>query len=217
MTVIKICGIKEVETLRLLAELHVDYAGFVFAPSKRQVTGDQVRQMVEQVSNRPRLAGVFVNPSLQELEDVFESASLDVIQLHGDETVEFIQTVKEKYKLSQIWKAIRVQSVPQVQQAIDLFSPNVDAFLLDAYHPTQAGGTGERFSWEQIAFVRENSGEKPFFVAGGISLDNVDELLTQFEVSCVDISSGVETEHQKDPEKIRSFVERVRACETSRR
>ncbi|MGC5324572.1 phosphoribosylanthranilate isomerase [Brevibacillus sp. SYSU BS000544] len=216
MTVIKICGIKDAKTLELLSDLQVDYAGFVFAPSKRQVTGEHARQLVEQASRYPRLAGVFVNPALQEVSDVLEAVSLDVVQLHGDESTEFIEALKNKTNC-QIWKAIRVQNCQQVLEAIGRYALLVDAFLLDAYHPTQAGGTGERFSWEQISEVSESFGDKPFFVAGGISLENVDELLTRYAVSCVDISSGVETDQVKDPVKIRSFVERVRACEASRR
>lgn len=216
MTVVKICGIKDAMTLSLLHQLGVDYAGFVFAASKRQVTPIQVRKMLIQVKKHPALVGVFVDPTIDELWEAISMAPLDVIQLHGEESTELIQEIKENFSC-QVWKAIRVKERSQVEQSIKLYQPHVDAFLLDAYHPTQAGGTGERFSWAEIPQLKELVGETPFFVAGGINPANVGELIGVYQAERIDLSSGVETEDQKDPEKIRQLMERVRKYETNRR
>lgn len=214
MTTIKICGIKDTQTLGLLQELEVDYAGFVFAPSKRLVTPDQVQKLLEELDGYPKLVGVFVNPSREQLQETLSLVPLDVIQLHGEESVDFIKEYRERFS-GQIWKAIRVTNRQQILPVIEHYRPYVDAFLVDAYHPTQAGGTGERFSWSEIPSIQERMKETPCFIAGGINGANVDELITTYGVTQIDISSGVETDGHKDPRKIREFVERVREYETN--
>ncbi|MGD8189215.1 phosphoribosylanthranilate isomerase [Brevibacillus ginsengisoli] len=213
MTTIKICGIKDAPILRLLDQLSVDYAGFVFAPSKRQVTPQQVQELLAKVESHPKLVGVFVNPSHQELKETLSLVPLDAVQLHGEETVDFIHELKAYYT-GQIWKAIRVVEKQQVLQLIERYRQHVDAFLIDAYHPAHAGGTGERFSWSEIPFIHERMGETPCLIAGGINLSNIDELLTKYGATQIDLSSGVETDGRKDPIKIRALVERVREYET---
>lgn len=216
MTIVKICGIQDEQTLQLLQQEKVDYAGFVFAPSKRQVTPAQVQSLLTRVAGHPKLVGVFVNPDLTTLQETISVVPLDVIQLHGDETIGLIQEVR-KFSSCHIWKAIRVKEKQQVQSLVEEYRPYVEAFLLDAYHPTQSGGTGERFSWSEIPFIHEIMRETPFFIAGGINQTNVDELIGTYGAKQIDISSGVETEGHKDPAKIRELLGRVREYETNNR
>jgi len=210
MTKLKICGIKESSTLQLLHELAVDYVGFVFAPSKRQVTAQEVKAMLTQVSGYPYPVGVMVNPTLGEIESIMQQVPLHAVQLHGQETPDFCEQVRRRFGV-EVWKAISVR-----EEATDEFSeikkytPYVQSVLFDTHDPKVAGGTGRRFSWEQIPQLQRETGDTPYFIAGGINLENVRELLQGYHPFGVDISSGVETDGKKDETKIRQFVERVR-------
>ncbi|MEJ8544856.1 phosphoribosylanthranilate isomerase [Brevibacillus borstelensis] len=212
MTQIKICGIKRAETLACLTQLAVDYVGFVFAFSKRQVTGQQAEAVLRAVPGHPPAVGVFVNPSLAELEEVLDQAQLSVIQLHGRETPDFCHEVQERFSLP-VWKAMAVGSDKggdTEAEQIKAYRGVTNALLFDTYDPALAGGTGKRFSWEQIPFLQKCASPLPCIIAGGIHGENVGELIRNYRPSVIDVSSGVETEGEKDEQKIREFVGRVR-------
>jgi len=204
MTAIKVCGIKNRETFEQLQTLPVEYVGFVFAPSKRQVTAEQVAELTQGHVGSRKLVGVFVNHSIEEIGRIAEVAGLHVLQMHGDETPEFCQKLREQTGLA-VWKAWGVRHDERDAQLADYLG-KVDAVLLD----NERGGTGERFPWESIPQLREYLPDVPLFVAGGLNSDNVGELLQTHSVDGVDVSSGVETDGTKDPEKISCFVTRVR-------
>jgi phosphoribosylanthranilate isomerase len=210
VTQVKICGIRESETLALLTELQADYVGFVFAPSKRRVDAQTARDVLAAVPGHPPAVGVFVNPSLEELESVLSRVPLAAIQLHGQEPPTFCRMVRERFSRP-VWKALAVGEDDDPERRIGLYGECVDAFLFDTYDPAQAGGTGKRFSWEQIPRLKAACGNIPMVVAGGINSDNVEELISRYAPACIDVSSGVETDGKKDARKIRSFMERVRA------
>lgn len=224
---VKICGIKSADTLRGIGRLPIDHIGFVFAPSKRRVTpetaGELIRLLEAEGSRESglfRTAGVFVNPSLDELREVMASAPLDIIQLHGQETPEFCAKVKEAFGVT-VFKAVPVpegssaEGAEEAQGLIDRlkpYAPVVDVFLLDTYDPVIGGGSGRTFSWEAIPPVRDwaRSVGRKLLIAGGLHADNVEHLLKEYAPDGVDISSGVETEGVKDINKIKTFVERVK-------
>ena len=210
MTQVKICGIRESETLALLTELQVDFVGFVFAPSKRRVDVQATREMLAAVPGHPPAVGVFVNPTLEELDAVLSQVPLAVIQLHGQESPDFCRTVRERFSRP-VWKALAVGEDDDPGKRICSYADCVDAFLFDTYDPAQAGGTGKRFSWEQIPRLKTACEKITTVVAGGINSDNVEELIARYAPAVIDVSSGVETEGKKDAKKIRSFMERVRA------
>ncbi|UFJ42772.1 phosphoribosylanthranilate isomerase [Brevibacillus humidisoli] len=209
MTCVKICGVRDAETLRLLSEQNVDYVGFVFAESRRRVSPQQVGEMLRQVPDHPPAVGVFVNPTREELDNVFEHALLQVIQLHGRESPDDCVRVRDRYHTA-VWKAISVKDGEQLAAEVDRYRSCVDAFLFDTYDKVLAGGTGRRFSWERIPELAELAGSVPFFVAGGIDSVNVGRLLDAYGPQAIDISSGVETDGVKDHNKIQTFLERVR-------
>lgn len=212
MTKIKICGVKRIETLRVLTEWGVDYAGFVFVPSKRQVSAGEAGELLRAVPGHPPAVGVFVNPSLQELEEVLQEARLSVIQLHGQESAAFCQQVRERFSLP-VWKALAVGKDGERSDRRAEMEPYLavtDGLLFDTYDPSLAGGTGKRFSWEQIPQLQQWSAPLPCIVAGGIHAGNVGELVATYQPAVIDVSSGVETAGEKDTEKIRELVERVR-------
>ncbi|GED66681.1 N-(5'-phosphoribosyl)anthranilate isomerase [Brevibacillus reuszeri] len=212
MTKLKICGIKRTETLTLLKELEVDYVGFVFAPSKRQIDAATAKALLESVAGHPPAVGVFVNPSMEELSEILREVPLAVIQLHGQETPSFCQEVQERFSLP-VWKALAVGGEADAAMEIKRYTGKVAAFLFDTYDPSMAGGTGKRFSWEQVPLLQENCGEAACVIAGGINPENVAELVNRYPAQMIDVSSGVETDGEKDALKIKALVERVKANE----
>ncbi|MET3289502.1 UNVERIFIED_CONTAM: phosphoribosylanthranilate isomerase [Brevibacillus sp. OAP136] len=209
MTHVKICGIRTQETLQLLVELQVDYVGFVFAPSKRQISGLEAGRLLAAVENHPVPVGVFVNPTVEELDEVLSYANLDVIQLHGQESPAFCAEVKERFG-KKVWKAISVGKPGFSASSLAQYRLSVDGFLFDTYSADMAGGTGKRFDWAAIPQLMEETAGQASVFAGGIDGQNVGELLASFAPQAIDVSSGVETDGVKDEQKLREFMKRVR-------
>lgn len=220
---VKMCGISKIETIPAVIEANPDYMGLVFAPSKRQVTVDQAKTLVEelhkqyanrynrdaeQYSNQTlihqesiKTVGVFVNETVESLLKIAKEVKLDVIQLHGDEDESFIQTLKEQSNV-EVWKAVQVRSAADAEAWID---SSADMLLFDAYHKDERGGTGEVFDWSCLDVF-----ERPFMLAGGIDSTNVARAIRTVRPYGIDISSGIETEGVKDNEKIKAFTNIVR-------
>jgi phosphoribosylanthranilate isomerase len=220
---VKICGLQDVEVLKSMINLPVDYIGVVFAPSRRRITPEQGADLRTVLSDwtmfdRPKLAGVFVNPTLEELESIMQISRLDVIQLHGQESPEFCEEVKQRFG-TEVFKAF---SFPKEETgsladdtallALDPYKNVVDAILLDTFDPLYGGGSGKTFAWERIPFYAEWAKKHGIvlFVAGGLQPDNVQQLIQTYAPDGVDVSSGVESEGVKDIAKITAFVERVK-------
>ncbi|EFM09759.1 Phosphoribosylanthranilate isomerase [Paenibacillus curdlanolyticus YK9] len=219
-TRIKICGLRDRETIRSMHGLNVDAIGFVFAQSKRQVSPELASDLIEEVrawptasseGTAPLAVGVFVNADLAELTSVVQTAELDVVQLHGSETPELCAAVKRALDV-QVWKVFPIGRSAEEDAAgadarLQPFQSVVDAVLID----TAGGGTGEVFDWNVIRDYEEAAAKLgvPLYVAGGLHLDNVQPLVQLYRPGGVDVSSGVETEGVKDIEKISTFVRRV--------
>ena len=214
---IKMCGISKVETIPAVVEAKPDYMGLVFAPSKRQVTVDQAKTLVEELhkqytkrynngaeqSNNDEIktVGVFVNETLDNLVSIATEANLDVVQLHGDEDEAFIQSIKERSNV-EVWKAVQIRNAADAEAWID---SSADMLLFDAYHKDERGGTGEVFDWSCL-----DEFERPFMLAGGIDSTNVARAIRTVRPYGIDISSGIETKGVKDDEKIKAFTNIVR-------
>ena len=212
---IKMCGISKVETIPAIVDAKPDYMGLVFAPSKRQVTVDQAKTLVEELhkqyavrynSETIKTVGVFVNETVENLLKIAEEVKLDVIQLHGDEDESFIQILKEQSNV-EIWKAVQVRSAADAEKWID---SSADMLLFDAYHKDERGGTGEVFDWSSL-----DEFERPFMLAGGIDSTNVARAIRTVRPYGIDISSGIETEGVKDNEKMKAFTNIVRTIALS--
>lgn len=214
---VKMCGISKVETIPAVVEAKPDYMGLVFAPSKRQVTVDQAKTLVEELhkqytkrynngaeqsnNHEIKTVGVFVNETLDNLVSIATEANLDVVQLHGDEDEAFIQSLKGRTNV-EIWKAVQIRSAADAEAWID---SSADMLLFDAYHKDERGGTGEVFDWSCL-----DEFERPFMLAGGIDSTNVARAIRTVRSYGIDISSGIETEGVKDDEKIKAFTNIVR-------
>ncbi len=228
---VKMCGISNVETIPAIVEANPDYMGLVFAPSKRQVTVEQAKTLVEELykqnvvgnnseveqtepvtsldtasSETIKTVGVFVNETVENLLKIAEEVKLDVIQLHGDEDESFIQILKEQSNV-EVWKAVQVRSAADAEQWID---SSADMLLFDAYHKDERGGTGEVFDWSSL-----DEFERPFMLAGGIDSTNVARATRTVRPYGLDISSGIETNGVKDNEKMKAFTNIVRTIALS--
>ena len=220
---VKMCGISKIETIPAVIEANPDYMGLVFAPSKRQVTVEQAKTLVEelhkqyanrynrdaeQYSNQTlihqefiKTVGIFVNETLDNLVTIATEVNLDAVQLHGDEDEAFIQSLKERTNV-EVWKAVQIRSAADAEAWID---SRADMLLFDAYHKDERGGTGEVFDWSCL-----DEFERPFMLAGGIDSTNVARAIRTVRPYGIDISSGIETDGVKDDEKIKAFTNIVR-------
>ena len=215
---VKMCGISKVETIPAVVEAKPDYMGLVFAPSKRQVTVDQAKILVEELhrgyakkygsdtehdkNDTIKTVGVFVNETVDNLVTIANEANLDAVQLHGDEDETFIQSLKERTNV-EVWKAIQIRTAADTEKWID---SSVDMLLFDAYHKDERGGTGEVFDWSSL-----DAFERPFMLAGGIDSTNVARAIRTVRPYGIDISSGIETNGVKDDEKITAFTKIVKS------
>ncbi len=203
---VKICGITNASDARWAENLGVDYIGLNFSPaSPRKISADMGAEITEHCPPFVKKVGVFVNPTVAELEKILKKVKLDVIQLHGDETPELASEIKSKFGKT-VWKAVRVEDESSLQKISD-YAGFVDVVLLDAYAADQNGGTGKTFNWDLVNRAKESG--IPLAVAGGLNPENVSEAVKKTMPKIVDAASGVEKEghpRKKDLDKMKLFV-----------
>ena len=192
MTKVKICGLSTQGAVEAAVSAGADYIGFVFAPSKRQVTVEQAAELAKFIPSHIQKVGVFVSPSRAELLEAVDKVGLDLVQVHGRVT-------------DDLFEDLPCASIQAVQVDGEGHVPNsqADYLLFDA----PVAGSGQTFDWGRLDTTELS---QPFFIAGGLNEDNVVEAIQHFTPYAVDVSSGVETDGQKDHEKIRRFIERVK-------
>ena len=192
MTKVKICGLSTKEAVETAVSAGADYIGFVFAPSKRQVTLDQASELAKIIPSHIQKVGVFVLPSQAHLLEAIEKVGLDLVQVHGQVA-------------DDLFEDLPCASIQAVQVDGNGHVPNsqADYLLFDA----PVAGSGQTFDWGRLDTTEL---AQPFFIAGGLNEDNVARAIQHFSPFAVDVSSGVETDGQKDHEKIRRFIERVK-------
>ncbi|MEO5355773.1 MAG: phosphoribosylanthranilate isomerase [Nitrospirae bacterium YQR-1] len=201
---IKICGITNLQDALLACKLGADALGFVFyEKSPRAVTIAMAREIIEQLPPFVLTVGVFVNEDMDKILRIYEQASLDVIQLHGDETPQLCNTLKRHVK--RVIKAFRVRNFTDLDT---LKTYEADAFLLDTYTKEVYGGSGTVFNWDIARDAREFG---KIILSGGLTPQNIEEAVTWVNPYAIDVSSGVEEKKgKKDHEKMRLFIERAR-------
>ncbi len=206
MTFVKICGITNVEDALLAAGFGADSLGFNFyTPSPRYLTPDAAGEMIRQLPANIQKVGVFVDHGLDEIIDIVKISGLDAIQLHGDETRDFVAEVRRRTGSITI-KAVAV--TPHFQLS-DVLSYQADAILVDRYSTTERGGTGQVTDWE-VAKTIATTGCK-LYLAGGLTPENVADGINAVKPFAVDACSCLEmNKGKKDPAKLRAFIEKAK-------
>lgn len=197
MTKIKICGLRREQDIRYANELMPDYIGFVFLKGKmRYVTFEEAAHLRSLLDPAIPAVGVFVNEPVENVIRLLQSGTIQIAQLHGQEDEAYAEELGRAGDHC-IIRAFAVRSSEDIHRA---FAFPADYPLLD-----NGKGTGETFDW---SLFQEQ--EKTFFLAGGLSPENVKEAIECFHPYAVDVSSGVETDGFKDYEKMKAFMDAVR-------
>ena len=203
MTKIKLCGIQRYEDIDVVNELLPDYIGFVFAKkSKRFISYDMAKALKKRLDKRVKAVGVFVNESIENIIYLVRNDIIDLIQLHGDEDGEYISKLK-KYVNIPVIKAFKIKSKADINT---LYKEGTDFILLDA-------GAGDGKTLDE-SILKDFKGD--YFLAGGLSPENISEKINTLHPFGVDVSSGIETDGKKDADKMRKFVKLVREVENER-
>lgn len=212
MTQVKICGVTTPDILAVVAKSGARFVGFVFADaSPRALHPEQARLLARQIPTGLRSVGLFVDPDDAMLDRVLSTVPLDMIQLHGTESVARVHAIQSRYRIP-IIKAFAL-ATPADVKAIDPYLPAIDWILCDAKSPpasSLAGGNGIPFDW---TLLKGKTFTKPWMLSGGLTPANVGEALECLSPDAVDVSSGVEFQRgQKDAQKIKDFVANVTAA-----
>ncbi len=195
---VKICGLSRPADIEAVNQYQPDYAGFIinFPKSHRNCTPEQVQALHAQLSDSIPAVGVTVNQPLKTVAALLEQGVIDIAQLHGQEDEAYICELKRRTG-KPIWKAFRIRSADDLDAAR---ASSADMILLDNGY-----GTGETFDWTLVRGIG-----RPFILAGGLCESNISDA-AKMQPDAMDISSGVETNRVKDPEKIRILIERIRS------
>jgi phosphoribosylanthranilate isomerase len=201
MTKIKLCGLSRPQDIETANQLRPDYIGFIFAPkSRRYVPPKQAAQLRALLDPEILAVGVFVNETPETVAALLGCGIIDIAQLHGGEDEDYIAALRARTDKPLV-QAFRVDTQEDVQRAQ---RSSADFVLLDA----GTGGTGTCFDWSLIQSL-----ERPYFLAGGLGPENVADAVKALHPFAVDVSSGIETDGAKDPEKMKDFVRAVRAAD----
>lgn len=194
MSQIKICGLSRTQDIVYVNEARPDYVGFImnFPRSHRNVTPEQVRVLRQKLAEDIQAVGVFVDQPIESISAIAQHTGIDFIQLHGSESEQDIELLQKQTKLPVI-KAFQIRSSEDLQKAQNSCA---DYILLDS-----GQGTGTQFDWSLLGSVH-----RPYFLAGGLTPENIEEAIHKLHPFALDVSSGVETEKQKDFKKIKRVV-----------
>ncbi|MGM0854264.1 MAG: phosphoribosylanthranilate isomerase [Bacillota bacterium] len=200
MTKVKVCGIKRQEEALWAIEAGADAIGFVFADSKRKIDVESAAFISASLPSHILKIGVFVNEAKEKMEEIFQTVNLDYVQLHGDESVQFCDSLNHPFI-----KAISIKEKEDID-GIEHFGGEM--ILVDSGTGPHRGGNGTTFNWD---YVHALNIPQHLILAGGLNRDNVREAITKVRPYMVDVSSGVETEGKKDRGKIESFIREAKS------
>ena len=196
-TKIKICGLTRPEDIEAVNQLLPDYIGFVFwKKSRRNIEPQKAKELKGMLDSRMKAVGVFLDAEIELVINLLKEGVIDIAQLHGSEDEEYINKVKAETG-REVIKAFNVNKIPSLSVAEE---SSADYIMLDS-----GTGSGKAFDLSLLSEVK-----RPFFLAGGLSPDNVEAAIGEVHPYAVDVSSGVESGGFKDPEKMKCFVEKAR-------
>ena len=209
---VKICGLNSQTAIDTAIASGVDYLGFVFfPPSPRSLTPEIASRLMEKRSNDFKVVAVVVNPSDKLLEEITYHLAPDIFQLHGSETAEDLEHIKQKFN-TKIIKAMKISEREDFEE-VSKFDKVADFLLFDAAAPLNTthslpGGNGISFNWNWLS---DASLATPWFLSGGLNIGNINEAVETTGATAVDVSSGVEDEAGiKNNQKIIEFMNTVR-------
>lgn len=199
---IKLCGLTRPCDIEAVNELQPDYIGFVFAKkSRRYVSPEKAKELKAMLAPGIQAVGVFVNEEPEQIAALLEAGTIDVAQLHGQESETEIRRLRELTDHPLI-QAFRIDTEQDVERAN---ASTADYVLLDS----GAGGTGTVFDWNLLQAIR-----RPYFLAGGLDTENLGTVKAKLNPYGIDVSSGIETDGYKDKEKMTAFVAAARKEDT---
>ena len=216
MTKFKVCGLRRGEDGQVAIREGAGLIGLIFAPSKRQLTAGEARDILNMarseqapVGQQPEAVGVFVNAPADEVNRIADYCGLDRLQLHGDETLDYCSLIEKP-----ILKVVRIEAGASGDDLLSALEQELGAIVAAGHTPMldtiskgpYYGGTGQPFDWAVAAELAEKF---DFVLSGGLNSDNVARAIEQVRPLAVDVSSGVETDGVKDPEKISAFARAV--------
>lgn len=199
---IKICGLRREEDISIVNEVMPDYIGFVFANRKREISQEAAAYLATLLKPQIRKVGVFVDAPKERVIGMLQKGIIDIAQLHGNESEEYVERIRQESGKTVI-KAV----ILQPEQIGNTITTGADYLLLDS-----GKGSGRCLDWNH--FPQKSEIGKPFFLAGGLTPENVAGALDRLRDTlpyAVDVSSGVESDGYKDSEKIKAFVRAVRS------
>ena len=214
---VKICGLTNRDDALAAADAGADFLGFIFyPPSKRQAEPEVVERFVDALKALPappKLVGVFVDEPVDYMLSIVERCQLDLIQLHGSEVPSLVNDPNSAL-YGKAYKALRPRSIPEAEADIEWYSaehrdvrPTV---LIDSYHPTLKGGTGELSDWEIARRMMQHTAH--LMLAGGLTVENVAQAVSEVRPFGVDVASGVEASPGlKDHTKLRQFIQNAKS------
>lgn len=201
---VKLCGTRRIEDIGYMNEFHPDYAGFILSEGfRRTVNYSTFLKLKSNLDAGIKTVGVFVNEPIESILKNYAD-KLDAVQLHGDESQEYIDKLRAATDC-EIWRAVRVRTSDDILKA-DICG--ADKLVLDSFSNSGYGGLGKTADWSIINSVKIKT---PFFLAGGINADNISDAVTSVDSYGIDISSGVETDGVKDREKIKYIMNLIRS------
>ena len=198
-TKIKICGLKRPEDIECVNALHPDYIGFVFfSKSSRLVSEQQAAELRSKLDPAITVVGVFLENEFEEIVSLAKKGIIDIVQVHGTKNRAMIEELRKEITNP----IIEAFSIDTQEDVLAAGASKADYVLLDH----GAGGGGQVFDWSLLDGI-----QREFFLAGGLNPENVENAVNRYKPFAVDVSSGVETDKVKDPDKIYDFITKVRA------
>lgn len=205
MMKLKFCSFTSIKDVTAASQLPIDAIGFIhYEKSKRHQTITQIKKLASAVPNHIDKVCVMVNPDLTTIEHVLSNTSINTIQLHGTESIDFIQEIKKKYSSIKITKALAADE--NIIQNINKYKGFVDLFIIDT-PSVSYGGTGQTYDWTILKHIKDI----PYLIAGGINSENI-QTVNQLKLSHqgYDLASGIEVNGRKDIEKMTAIVNIVK-------
>lgn len=203
---IKFCGIRRLEDVAAVNLCQPDYMGMILSGGfRRSISQKQAQRLVQEKSDAIAAVGVFVNESSETICRMAEQLHLQVIQLHGNESAEQIQTLQQKTGLP-VWKALRIGTLEELEAAR---TNPADCLILEGKTGAGIGGTGVCADWELLA---RHSWNRSFFLAGGLQPENVLEAIATVSPTGVDFSSGIEEDGVKSLRRMKQLMTLIRGA-----